>query len=247
MGKKIFSVSAVFLFVFFLCASAQAIQLFHTDSLSGAIDFSGFADNTPKTFTADFTGLDGTVNATAVDDGWYNIYAEGTVTYNNNSLVVPPSQLIYTGYLSSTGLMPGNYSFTFGSSLGTDIPFDFSISYDGSASDWVMLVLNGLGLPFVNTDGAGTLGVSGTLNSDGTSADVDFTESNLTWTGFGGVLNTLDQQGNQDGEIHVDFTLDNVTVTASPVPEPSTILLLGLGLIGMAGYGYGRKRFSKKG
>ncbi|MCB1921415.1 MAG: PEP-CTERM sorting domain-containing protein [Candidatus Competibacteraceae bacterium] len=210
-------------------AQAAAIS---TLNLSGDAEVTGFADGTPGTFTADLDNLSGSVNLVALPDGNYNVSVEGSLSLPGFPLVNIPLTPIFSGALSSTGLTPGNYNFIFGTSLGVDIPFAFDISYDGNTSAAVLAALNSLtGASFVDPAGAGTLGVTGTFFANGTSAQINFTESNLSWAGFGALLAGVDGLlGSPDGQLAGTFGVD-MTVTAAP--EPGTLLLLSAGLLGL--------------
>lgn len=150
---------------------------------------------------------------------------------------------LFTGFLGSTGLTPGDYSFVFGTPLGVAIPFAFDIAYDGNASPEVMSALALLGFPFVEPDGAGILKVMGTFGADGTSATVNFRESGLTWAGFGRTLMMADAAFGPRSPNLIDgtFVLSNVQITATPVPAPATLALAGLALL-LAGMSARRRR-----
>ncbi|MCP5197100.1 MAG: PEP-CTERM sorting domain-containing protein [Gammaproteobacteria bacterium] len=221
---------------------AQAVVATSTVDLSGNMSVTGFGlndtDSNPLTFTADLSGLTGTVDLEALLDGNYSISTGGTLSFLGIPLLNNvPLTPIYSGYLSSTGLTPGNYNFAFGSSLPFDFNFGFDINYDGDTTQAVLSAVNALtGSSFVNTDGAGTLSVTGTFFQDGTSATLNFTESNLTWAGFHSLLAAVDGTlGNLDGALNGPFSAD-VTVVARSIPEPGMVLLLVTGLAGLAGH-----------
>ena len=226
-------------------ATAQATVVLSTPSLAGYVSLGGFADGTPETFTASFRDLAGSVTAVALPDGIYTVSGQGAASFTGHpgpggtfgGNITSPA-MIFTGALSSFGLTPGTYNFAFSRgvegvqdepALGT---FGFSIDYDGRTSDEMLQLLSALsGLPLVNPQGKGTLGVSGTLYSDG--AVVDFAESNLDWIGFGGILLGADNTyGGKNGTIDSTFALRNVIVTA--VPEPAPLALVGLALATLA-------------
>jgi hypothetical protein len=215
------------------CASAQAAVVFSTPSLTGNVVVTGFADGTPGTFGAAFTNLLGTVHAVALPDGDYAVSGKGVARVNGVEVFnIANYQPLYTGFLGSTGLAPGAYDFAFGAPIGVNVPFAFSIDYDGDASAQVMAGLAALGFPFVNPDGAGTLAISGTFGADGTSATVSFTESNLTWAGFGAMLWMADGGLQSNNSLTARFELRDISVTA--VPEPGSLALVGLSLLGLA-------------
>jgi hypothetical protein len=216
------------------CASAHATVVFSTPSLTGDVVVTGFADGTPGTFGAAFTNLLGTVHAVALPDGDYAVSGKGVARVNGVEVFnIANYQPLYTGFLGSTGLTPGVYDFAFGAALPDAIPFAFSINYDGDASAQVMAGLAALGFPFVSPDGAGTLAISGTFGADGKSATVSFTESNLSWAGFGALLWAADGGPVVSNDsLTARFELRDISVTA--VPEPGSLALVGLSLLGLA-------------
>lgn len=222
--------------------TAQAAVVMSTPALTGSVSVTGFADGTPGSFSATYSNLAGTIGLTALPDGEYTVSAKGSASFTGFagpggtiSVDVPTATPLFTGFLGSSGLTPGNYAFTFGTALPFAIPFAFDITYDGDASPEVMGALALLGFPFVNPDGAGTLSVSGVFNADGTSATVSFTESGLTWSGFGQTLLLADvAAGGANGIIDGSFSLRGIEVTANAVPEPATLALVSAALL-MAG------------
>lgn len=226
--------------------ASHAAVVFSTPAFAGDVTISGFGAFGPgmtlpntKTFTVSYTNLSGSLNFQALPNGHYTVSAGGTYeitgfgpTAFGGTVPVTP---VYSGYLGSTGLTPGDYSFGFGSPRAADIPFFFELDYDGNASSQVMAALTGLGFPFVNPDGAGKLKVVGTFFDDGTSATLVFTESDLTWTGFANMLAMADAAGSVgglgNGVMDGSFRLTDITVTA--VPEPGSLALVGAALLGL--------------
>jgi hypothetical protein len=230
--------------------AAPAAVVMSTSSMAGNFSVSGFADGTPTTFSASYSGLSGSIDLTALPDGYYTVSASGGATFvafpgpgGTLTVDVPTATPLFTGFLGSSGLTPGSYAFTFGTALPFAIPFAFDISYDGNASPAVMSALALLGFPFVEPDGAGTLSVSGTFGADGTSATVNFSESGLTWAGFGRTLMMADAAFGPGSPDLIDgtFALRNVSITATPVPAPATLALAGLALM-LAGMSARRRR-----
>ncbi len=222
----------------FSVAAPAAVVM--STTMAGSFAVTGFADGTPTSFSASYSGLSGSIDLTALPDGYYTVSASGGATFvafagpgGTMSIDVPTPTALFTGFLGSTGLTPGAYSFTFGTGLPFAIPFAFDISYDGNASPAVMSALALLGFPFVEPDGAGTLSVSGTFNADGTSATVNFSESGLTWAGFGRTLMMADAAFGPGSPDLIDgtFALRGVEITATPVPAPATLALAGLALL----------------
>lgn len=224
-------------------AASHAAVVVSTPLFAGDVTVSGFGSvgagptlpNT-NTFTVDYSNLSGSLSFQALPDGHYTVSAGGTfsltgfgpVPFNGTVATTP----VYSGYLGSSGLTPGAYNFAFGNNIGVDVGFGFTLDYDGQASPEVMGALIGLGFPFVNPDGAGSLTVAGTFFADGTSAQLVFTESNLTWSGFANTLALADAAGGgNNGVMDGSFRLTDFAVTA--VPEPGSLALVGAALLGL--------------
>lgn len=213
----------------------------NTVDLTGTANVIGFEDSNPLTFTANLSNLGGTVSLVALPNGNYTVGLGGSFSFNTipllNNIPITP---VFIGNLSSSGLTPGNYNFTFGQPIGVNVPFNFTINYDGNTTQQVLAALNAAtGSGYVNTNGAGTLAVDGTFFANGTSAVVNFTESNLTWAGFNKILSGFDGfDGTDDGQFNGRFDADLTGVVE--IPEPGTLLLLGAGLIGL----FGRRRLA---
>jgi hypothetical protein len=214
-------------------ASSHAAVVFSTPLFAGDVRVSGFGSvgagptlpNT-NTFTVDYSNLSGSLSFLALPNGHYNVSAGGSISLTGFGptpvTTTVPLTPVYSGYLGSSGLTPGAYNFAFGGPIGIDVDFGFTLDYDGQASNQVMAALIGLGFPFVNPDGAGSLTVAGTFFADGTSAQLVFTESNLSWSGFANTLALADAAGGGN---------NGVMVTA--VPEPASLALVGVALLGM--------------
>lgn len=225
--------------------SAQANPVLTTASLTGFSSVTGFADGTPQTFSASLRDLNGTVNATVLPAGSYNMSVQGTFSFTGfagpggtiTQTIVDPLRF-FSGAVVPTGATPGDYGFTFtpgvagvnDTFLGN---FGFSVAYDGSTSAEVLGFLNTLfGGGFVDPAGAGVLDVSGAIYSDGFV--MDFTESDLTWVGFGRLLAGIDTAvGGGNGTIDGTFAVRDVVVTAVSTPGTAWLVagaLLALGI-----------------
>jgi hypothetical protein len=223
----------------FSLASPAAV-VFSTSSMTGDFSVTGFADGTPTTFSASYSALSGSVDLTALADGYYTVKARGSASFvafpgpgGTLDIDVATATPLFTGFLGASGLTPGDYSFSFGTALPFAIPFAFDIHYDGNASPEVMSALALLGFPFVNPDGAGTLSVSGLFGADGSSAVLDFSESDLSWAGFGATLMMADAAFGPGSPNLIDgsFALRDIEITATPVSAPATLALSGLALL----------------
>ncbi len=252
--KRIFLLVCSLLLVLSIFGSAGATTIFQSSNLAGDVSITGFNDYhflSPGAavpgdgiFTAAFTNLDGDGSFQTLLSGMYDVFVQGSVSFlgygtDRNSTnpgyieqTITNPQLVYSGNLGSTGLTQSSYPFQLGTAFGSNVPFDFTIDYGVDAA-WLQAF--GVG----NFDAAGSLHVNG--STDGMTANVTFTESNLTWLGFEGALAAVDSMGGGgNGTIDGPFTL-GLTITALPTPEPSTILLVGFGILGFAGVGRRKK------
>lgn len=229
-----------------ISTAALATVVLNVPSLTGSVVATNFADGTPNTFNVSVSHLNGTVTAVALPKGNYTVSGQGFASFTNNpgsglttNIPIVSPLTLFTGALSSSGITTGTYNATFidGNHALISSNVNFTVNYDGQTSQQVLDLLNALigAVPpnpvYVDPHGAGSLLVTGSLYRDG--FDFSFTESNLNWTGFGGLLSTIDQmEGGDNGTIDGTFALRNVVVTAAP--EPAPLALIGLALASLA-------------
>jgi len=246
MKKKLGVILSVLLFFGMIgIASASSILYFNdytvgTDRMAEALaNLSGTYDITTVTTSSDFATQIATGNydlGIFMVQNWYSSdFADGINALG--TFVATGGRSIYTDW-SRNNIYADLFGaqWTGGTNQDTITVSDPDLA--AGITNPISLYNPGWGVFSMDVDGASIAATFG--NGQGAIAfgmsGRSITNGFLTDTFIDGA------QGVQLYTNEIGYLLGGTT----PVPEPSTILLMGVGLIGMAGYGYGRKRFSKK-